>query len=310
MKNVDFSKPGISFVTGFPMTKNTGLLILSIDELFHEKEPHSILVVKNHNAASGILVPSNCCDVTLVQYEGNVHGYFLGEDGAMWYYNGSSIESIEPITSAFGKSTEMFRSHAYTNREEQFAVGGGNTVYFKEFQSKWNSIEIDMKSEIEQHKYVGFEKVLSSRDGFVYLFGWHGIGYIFSHDSAKRMELPVSIDIYDAVLADDGYVYACGDRGTVIMGRGVDNWKVVNNEITDDKLWGISTFKGRVFVCSMDFIYEIVESELQQIEYSELSVIPSFTYKLKSCSECVWSIGSKQLVEFDGFDWRKLLLLK
>ena len=307
MSNVNFSNPGISFVTGAPISYETGLLILSIDELFHDKEPHSLLVTKNHDVASGILVPSNCCDVILTGQSGIVSGYFLGEDGAIWYYNGNTIEASEPLTS--NKNIGALRSQAFSNRSDHLVVGGGNTVFLKKNASAWTDQEIRLNQEIEQFKYIGFEKTLAGSDGIFYLFGWHGVGLMLIGDDSIRLDLPTNLDIYDAVQINDGSIYTCGDKGTILRGRGSEDWSIVSNNVTDDKLWGICSYRNKIFVCSMNFVYEIVEDELRFVDYSELSEIPSFTYRLKTCTDCVWSIGSKQLVQYDGSDWRELILL-
>jgi len=308
LKDIDLTKPGISFITGSPISRDTGLLALSIDALFDEREPHSLLVIKNKTSARSILVPSNCCDIAIVKSEGIVNGFFLCEDGSLWKYNGSDIESFESVN--IKGIPELFRSQVIVNGTTHYVAGGGNTVYYKDGKKPWANFEIGTAKEIEQYKYTGFEKVLSSNDGVVYLFGWQGLGYVFYRGKASLMDLPIGVDIYDAVLAEDGTVYACGDKGVVIFGRGVDNWGVISNQITDDKLWGICAYNGKIILCSSSCIYEIVDGEVRALAYSKLSEVPASTYKLKSCRDCVWSIGTKQLVQYDGVDWREMLQLR
>ncbi|BCG65705.1 MAG: hypothetical protein methR_P3557 [Methyloprofundus sp.] len=312
MKKVDFSNPGISFVTGVPITKGVGLLVLSIDELFEKKEAHSILVYKENNIASGVLVPSNCCDVTVVRNNGNIFGYFLGEDGEIWCFDGNSIESMGAINHEAHSS--MNRSQTIFSNGQQYVVGGGSAIYYRDncrdMQSEWQQVEVDMISEIDQYKYVGFEKVIGNEKKHLYLFGWHGLAYLIRNNKIQRIVLPVNVDLYDAVYASDGSVYVCGEKGTVLKGTGLDNWEIIDNEVTNDKLWGVCSYMGRIFVSSMSEIYEVLRGGgVQKVLFSENSVIPSLTYKLKSCEECLWSIGSKQLVEFDGVEWRDNLKL-
>jgi len=307
MSNVTLTNPGISFVTGVPISCETGLLILSIDELSFDKEPHSLLVVKNHKVTRGILVPSNCCDVISARENGNVNGYFLGEDGAVWFYNGETIEESEPIIS--NKNFGALRTQAFSPCSNHIAAGGGSTAFIKTTTSTWNDLEIQMDQEIEKFKYIGFEKILAVPNGNFYLFGWHGVGIILSDKHCTRLHLPTNLDIYDAVQAENGLIYTCGDHGTILRGQGIYDWSIVSNEITDDKLWGICSFNNKVFVCSMSFIYEIIDDELRFIDFSDVSVVPSFTYKLRTCKDCAWSIGSKQLVQYDGSDWQELILL-
>ncbi|CCE23636.1 hypothetical protein [Methylotuvimicrobium alcaliphilum] len=276
MSNVNLTNPGISFVTGAPISCDTGLLILSIDELFHDKEPHSLLVVKDHDVTNGILVSSNCCDVILANEGGNLNGYFLGEDGGIWFYNGNTIEASDPITS--NKNFGALRSQAFSSNSYHIVAGGGNTAFLKKTTSEWKDQEIKMSQDIEQFKYVGFEKIVALPEGSFYLFGWHGIGILLADNRSTRLDLPTNLDIYDAVLTNDGFIYTCGDQGTILRGCGLNDWSIINNEITGDKLWGICSFEGRTFVCSMNSIYEIVDNELQFIEYSEFSDIPLCQY--------------------------------
>jgi hypothetical protein len=308
MKDIDLTKPGISFVTGSPISLDVGLLVLSIDALFDEREPHSLLVIKDKKSARSILIPSNCCDVSIVNNGEKTSGFFLCEDGGVWIYNGNDIEPLE--SARINGCPEILRSQTFLNGTRHYVVGGGNTVYIRNGMQPWNNFDIGTAKEIEQYKYMGFEKVVSSNDGVVYLFGWHGVGYIFDQDETSLIDLPVGVDLYDATFTDDGVVYACGDKGVVVFGRGVENWEIIKNEITGDKLWGISTYNKRIILCSSTCLYEIVDGELQLLVYSESSEIPAFfTHKLKSCGDCVWSIGSKQLVQYDGVSWHEILKL-
>ncbi len=312
MKKVDFSTPGISFVTGVPITKASGLLILSIDELFEKREAHSILVYKENDFASGILVPSNCCDITIIRHNGGIFGYFLGEDGEIWCFDGNSIESMGTINHRehFG----MNRSQSILSTGQQYVVGGGGSVYYKdnckEINSAWKQIVIDMKSEVEQYKYIGFEKAISNEKNDLYFFGWHGLAYFLRNNQVQRITLPVNVDLYDAIYVNGGTIYVCGDKGLVLRGNKLDNWEIIENEITKDKLWGICEFMGRVFVSSMSEVFEVVNGRLQVVSFFESDFRPVFTYKLKSCKECLWSTGSKQLVEFDGSEWQEILVLR
>jgi hypothetical protein len=308
MKDIDLTKPGISFVTGSPINLDVGLLVLSIDALFDEREPHSLLVIKDKKSARSILIPSNCCDVCIVNDGEETCGLFLCDDGGVWIYNGSEIEPLE--SARINGCNEILRSQTFASGKLHYVVGGGNTIYIRDGMQPWDSFDIGAEKEIEQYKYVGFEKVLSSNDGLIYLFGWHGVGYVFNQEEASLMDLPIGVDLYDAALADNGDVYACGDKGIAIFGRGVDSWKIVKNEVTDDKLWGVSTYKEKIFLCSSNCLYEVIDGELQALAYSESSNVPElFTHKLKSCGNCVWSIGSKQLVQYDGANWHEILKL-
>lgn len=308
LTDVDFRPPGISFITGAPFAAGVGLLALSIDELFRNDEPHSILVVKDGDSARGALVPSNVADVVVASdADGRRYGYFLGEDGGVWCYDGRGIVSSDGIESP--RNIRALRSLGLTSGSH-VAAGGGSTVFVRRPGSAWADLDMSSVLEREGLRYVGFEKVLASADGSFFLFGWSGVAVMLGNGgSTVRLDLPTNLDLYDAAWGEDGYIYACGDEGTVLRGRGIDDWSVIDNEITDEKLWGVCSFGGRVFVCSMHLIYEVVGSELRHTDYSERSDIPSFTYRLRSCSDCAWSIGAKQLVEYDGSDWRELILL-
>ncbi len=301
MKNISLDKPGISLVSASPFSEGVGLLILSIDELFEARESHSFLAVYSKGVAKGVFVPSSCVDVTWV--EGN--GYFLGEDGVIWHYDGLDIKELSYIEDE--NNINAFRSHAYSREQGHLIVGGGHYLFGSKNALKWESREIPIDLKHEGLSYTGFEKVLFASEG-AYVWGWKGMAYLVSNGSYKKLELPTNLDLHDACVTEAG-VAACGNQGVVISGSESSGWSIVENTITDENFWGICEFEKQIFVSSVAGLYCVEDSELASVGGIGSENKDSSFYGLKRCNACLWSIGAKHLYEYKEGLWQTLIRL-
>ncbi len=301
MKSISLDKPGISLVSAAPISEGVGLLILSIDELFEAREPHSFLAVYSKGIAKGVFVPSSCVDVIWVERE----GYFLGEDGVIWQYDGLDIKELSYIEDE--NNINAFRSHAYSSEQGHLIAGGGHYLFGSKNALKWESREIPINLKQEGLSYTGFEKVLFASEG-AYVWGWKGMAYLISKGSYKKLELPTNLDLHDACVTESG-VAVCGNQGVVISGSEASGWSIIENNITDENFWGICEFEKQIFVSNVAGLYCIEDSELALVDDIESENTDSSFYGLKCCNACLWSIGAKHLYEYKGGLWQTLIRL-
>jgi hypothetical protein len=100
-------------------------------------------------------------------------------------------------------------------------------------------------------------------------------------------------------------VYVCGQNGLILHGRG-DQWRVVDHGDTKETLWDIHAFRGRIYVASLRFLYELKNERLVRVRFG--GDLPRSFYKLSSVSDDVMlSIGHKDAFIFDGVEWTRVL---
>ena len=290
----------ISVITGMPVNCEYGYLILHTDLL---EEEHSIIAVLRNEEIFGIPVATLCTDIRLY----NSFPIFLGYDGQLWEYRDKEFNLFNVIEDI----SSPLRSIAVDGIGNLIIVGSLHQVYKSDNLNLWKrtllrSSSITKAADSDLDIPYGLESVDSFNKCETYAVGWNGECFIEIDDSWKPISLPTNLDLYKVICAPDEYVYICGDNGIVLKGRG-NKWTIINNELTDDKLWGLSYFKSRIFVSSMYNLYEIIDESLVPLQFNESDEIPPNTYLLSACTDTLWSIGERNLYQFDGEKWKQLI---
>jgi hypothetical protein len=298
------SLPGMTIVDGCVHRAGSGPLILSVDELFHQDESHAILAYLTPSGFSTISVPWTACSVSLQREGTETKAVYLGESGEIVIFDGTGFVSGSPVPvdDDAGPLREV-RSIAHNFF---VAVGTGLQAYCTEDMVRWRLIEPWKAMPAALRAEFGLESIAGFSAQDLYAVGWDGLLCRSDGHSWRQVPSPTNLDLYRVHCASDGAVYACGDEGILLQGRG-DIWSVIEQDITTEKLWGLSYFDGRLIVSSMNFLYECDAEGFRQIVSPEEYAFPDSTYRLDSNANVLWSIGTKQLFEYEKSDWSRLL---
>jgi len=285
----------MSVNTGIGISSKRALLAMVVDDIAHDPEkPHCIIYDLNKGEMSdlgafgfsGVAVqPGTKFDEVLVL------GYF-GELGIIEPDGSSQIvqlpnsrgpmRSLKVIDGTFfavGTELQVFKS---TNKEEWHDIGPTTALR-------------------GQYKKQHLERL----DGFscreLYATGSNGVLWYFDGAKWYPVQCATNARLLDVVCAADGFVYACGEFGTVVKGRH-DNFEVVVSDPKFTTLWGIEHFEGKVYVSGITALLCLEEGVLIP-ELDAMSLSASFYDLNKSSDDTLWSIGAKDAITFRNGTW-------
>lgn len=149
---------------------------------------------------------------------------------------------------------------------------------------------------------------LRAIDGFsaneLYAVGIDGEIWHFDGRRWRNCPSPTGLILHGVHCADDGFVYACGQLGMILKGKG-DEWTILEHASEIEDLWDITSFKGVVYAMSSRVLYAVGRRNLVPVEYGEVAT--PFSFYRFACSESLLvTIGPKDVMIFDGEAWGRI----
>ncbi len=186
-----------------------------------------------------------------------------------------------------------------------YAVGTGRQAYVRDGSRKWRCIDETAQGGALPLEDTCFHSIGGFTAEEIYAVGWEGEIWFYDSHTWTPQSSPTNLAIYEVLCAPDGFVYACGQTGLILRGRR-DQWTVLEQDETAEDFWGIASFNGRIFLSTNAFLYELQGTRLTQVAYAGIEM-PKTCHKLGVSENCLWSVGAKDLLQFDGQNWQKLL---
>ncbi len=153
------------------------------------------------------------------------------------------------------------------------------------------------------------ETCFHSIDGFteseLYAVGWDGEIWHYNGTEWFQLVSPTNLALYKVICALDGNVYACGQLGILLRGRH-NKWAVLDQELTKEDLWGLAWFNDQLFASSSHFVYKLMGDTLRRADMGPIKP-PSTCHQLSAADGLLWSIGAKDVMQFDGQTWSRIV---
>lgn len=295
------SIPGMTLVAACPVGSGRGALAVSVDELFRAEEPNSVLAWLEEGRLISNAVEWNSC--ALVAPGCNFDAIFLGEFGEVVTLLDGRFREQKRIAGPV--EIGPLRALARCGPTHLFAAGTGLQIYESVDGKTWTAESVPSTDE-ESKVALAIEALYTLGPGETYGVGWEGLLCLRDRSSWRMLTSPTNLDLYAITGTADGVVYACGDEGAIVKGR-LDSWQLIDHDTTREKLWGIASFRGRVLVAGMQLLYELIDNTLVVVEPPEFGPFPSSLNKLVTNGNTLWSVGPKELFEFNGTHWTPLL---
>jgi hypothetical protein len=183
--------------------------------------------------------------------------------------------------------------------DQVYACGMDRQVYVRHSDNQWQAMHAPNGNGEE---VCGFEAI----DGFnhrdIYAVGWQGEIWHFDGQHWSDLDSPLNVILTGVCCAGDGYVYACGQEGALLQGRG-GQWDILFTEGLSDDLWDVRWAMGKLYVASMSALYELQGDRLAVVDFGKAA--PDSCYKLADSGGILWSIGQENIFSFDGKKWER-----
>jgi hypothetical protein len=184
-----------------------------------------------------------------------------------------------------------------------YACGMDRQVYRRAAAQSWVCIDQDMRRAEAAMDVFGFESIHGFGESDIYAVGWHGEVWHFDGGRWRRIEAPTNLILTRVFCAEDGEVYICGQRGILLKGRGA-RWEVIEQQETQEDLWDLQWFNGKLYLSTTRMLYTLEGDRLERVETGD--EIAGSCYHLDAADGILWSIGAKDILQFDGEEWTRI----
>jgi hypothetical protein len=192
-----------------------------------------------------------------------------------------------------------------------YAVGMGRQAYRREAPNRWTCIDQTARPPAGDASPVSFEAIHGFTDREIYAAGLGG--EVWSYGPAMRgdrsalrwdqVDSPTNFPLISVCCAGDGLTYISGRAGTLLRGRG-DQWSMLDQDETDEDLWSMAYFQGKLYLSSTRAVYTLHGNTLSTVRFGDDT--PGTCFNLRIIGDVLWSIGPKDIMEFDGRLWRRI----
>ncbi len=195
-----------------------------------------------------------------------------------------------------------------------YAVGMGRMVYRRDDVNRWTAIDQGClagstkpkaKNDVEAYKamLVGFNGIDGFSEDDIYAAGLQG--ELWHRDAKKwrQLDSPTNAILNDVICAGDGQVYACGDRGLLVQGR-ADQWRIASDPAFTIDIWNLCWFAGKLYLATLKGLFVREGNKIVPVDFGDDD--PDTTCHLSARDGIMWSIGAKDIMQFDGKSWTRI----
>lgn len=284
------------FRTGIAIKPDLGYL-LACDPSTEENAPHAKIIVVQGDKLFESWVKFNAHSICRITSPENAIVVLCG-DGfyalfAKQVHAGNVFKETRPDRQVdrFGS----FRRLASIDGKA-YAVGTRGMVYRFDGISAWTPIDSTLPSHFDAQAIDGFA------ENDFYAVGFRGELMHYDGRAWATQTLPTNANLCAVLCAPDRYVYIAGHRGTLLCGY-ADSWRTIGDAAED--IWSLAWFAGAVYASSFQRVARVDGDQLTTVSFAPER--PKSFYHLSAGDRILWSIGEKDVISFDGKQWKRVL---
>ncbi|WP_206232931.1 hypothetical protein [Xanthomonas sp.] len=303
--NLDPHAPGfsgLSISTGVVRYSDLSYLIATHDAATSEGYTDSILITLDREIWGADTVPWLACSGTVCHVPAERY-LMLGIDGSVEASGGGTV-NVEAIAGCGvdPKKRGPLREIRGVAKGRAYAVGTCRQAYVRDGENQWRCIDHSAQVGDTPITDTSFESIDGFSEQEIYTVGWEGEIWKYDGSVFTQQKSPTKLALYKVRCAPDGFAYACGQLGTLLRGRG-DQWEAIEHGSTREDLWGMEVFDGQLYVSSSHLVYRLEGGKLIPVDFGDDA--PQTCYHLSAADGVMWSIGPKDVMEFDGSNWKR-----
>lgn len=183
-----------------------------------------------------------------------------------------------------------------------YVAGMARRVYRRNGSNQWNAV--DQGTYVHRNKRIkaiGFNGIDGIKESSIFAVGYAGEIWHSVNGTWIQEESPTNVVLNCVKCISDNEVYIAGMAGMVIRGT-AGEWEVLEQNLLDDDIWGITYFKGAVYISTYKGVYKIDGDQLVSVDM-RLSK-PVTTAYIDAADGVMWSVGHKDIVYTeDAVNW-------
>jgi hypothetical protein len=290
-----------SFWTGVQLDPRRGVFLLGSDEMIKKDIPYTVVATLKDDEWDGDGVKwlgTAVCWATKPRRELIV----VGSEGEILAGPLEKLVEEDPIEidNEDGKSGHLTCARAIDGRV--YIAGMDRQVYRRAGKDEWEAADLGLP--YDPKRVVGIQAIDGFSEKEMYAVG--RLGEIWRYDGKRwhAVSSPTNLILLGVHCAEDDSVYVCGQVGTILRGRR-NEWEVIKHKVTEEDFWDITMFKGVVYVMTRKVLYELKGKKLTPVDFGDTEIPFSFYRFAQSATE-MWTIGTKDVMRFDGEEWSRI----
>ena len=184
-----------------------------------------------------------------------------------------------------------------------YACAVDRKVFRRDGTDQWTPIHGDMPSRPGPDVVLIFESIHGFGPDDLYAVGWHGEIWYYDGQDWHEEESPTHHILNRVYCAPDGFVYACGLAGTLLKGHH-GQWTPIAVGAYDIDYWDLEWFGDRLWISSHYGLFTLDGDTLQPVQFDDDA--PSTFGHLDARHGILWTVGSDDILQFDGSEWERI----
>jgi len=185
--------------------------------------------------------------------------------------------------------------------EDVFAAGMSRQVYRRR-AGVWSDVAGPIRE--SGPGAIGFNSIHGASTNAVFAVGFGGEVWFFDGSCWIQLDSPTSVALNRVLALQSGHVLICGAGGVLLQGK-PDALATIKNEVTKENLYGMTEFKGRIFLSSAKSLFVLGQDGLEK---QDTGLDGPLTFgNLEAQEDVIWSVGARHLLRsFDGVVWEQV----
>lgn len=273
-------------------------------ELALEEVPHGVLFFLknqtdwNFSEVAWSMVSIDAC------MEPSLQCFVLGRDGEVFIGSKAGFAEERIDNNGTNPTLRGPLQNIRIIEDTAFAIGMGRQVYRRLAPEQWTRFEVGIPDAPPSPAIVGFNAIAGQSLKELYAVGW--AGEIWRHDGQlwSPLDSPTNLLLHDVLMLPDQSLYACGQEGTLLRGKG-HQWERVSYNGPDSDWRTIAWFDDRLFLADGANLYTLKGNTVLPVQLDQAGPAPVIS--LHATGELLLaSTADSAFMTNDGDRWTTL----